>query len=57
MPRRQESEHILPVLVERYVQGDDLVANRCFDALQQLDVALDAGNECGVARIGQAKLL
>jgi hypothetical protein len=41
----EQSEHIVPVLVERNVKNSDGVLRLSLDASQQLDVTLDAGDQ------------
>src|SRR5438552_8237480 len=53
----QQTMEVLAVGVEGDVEDRDLVTGRRVHAPEQLDVAFDAGDECCVTRIGQAKLL
>jgi len=47
----------MPILVQRDIEYGDLVAACCIDALQELDISFDSGDECRASRVDQSKLL
>ncbi len=53
----QQTVDVLTVLFVRDVEDGDLIAATGFDTPQQLDVALDAGDQHGLRRLGEPQLL
>ncbi len=55
--RGKQAKQAVAVLRERDVERGDRIAGYGIDAIKQVDIALDAGHERGVAGMGQAQLL